>query len=134
MDRRLALAAALALLPALNAGAARASASETKKGGGVSYTVIKSISATIMRRDGSRGVISIECGVDIADDALRAVAQVSVPRLRAAYAEFIQTYVGGLPRAAVPDADYIAAEMQRRTDQVLGKKGAKFLIGTVLIN
>lgn len=130
MDRRLALAAALALLPVAGA----ASAAEKKAGGGVTYTAIKAISATILRRDGSRGVISVECGVDIADDALRNLAQISQPRLRAAWAEFVQTYVGGLPKASVPDADYMARELQRLTDKVLGKKGAKFLIGTILIN
>lgn len=130
MDRRLALAAALALLPVAGA----ASANEKKKGGGVSYTLIKSITATILRRDGSRGVITIECGVDIVDDALRNQAQISIPRLRAAFAEFVQTYAGSLPRAAVPDADYLAREMQRLTDKVLGRKGAKFLIGTILVN
>ena len=128
MDRRLALAAALALLPAL------ASAEEKKKGGGLSYVPIKAVTATILHRDGSRGVITVECGVDVADEKLRALAEMSQPRLRAAYAGFVQNYAASLPAAGVPNADYIAVEMQRITDATLGKKGAKLLLGTILIN
>lgn len=134
MDRRLALAAALALLPAVGGGAGAAVAAEKKKGGGGSFIQIKAISATIMRRDGSRGVISVECGLDVADEGLRIHAQISNPRLRAAFAEFVQGYVGGLPNATLPDADYMSRELQRATDRVLGRRGAKLLLGTILVN
>ena len=39
-----------------------------------------------------------------------------------------------LPAAGVPDADYISRELQRITDVMLGKKGAKLLLGTILVN
>lgn len=131
MDRRLALAAALALLPTV---ASASAGGEKKKGGGLSYLPIKAIAATIIHRDGGRGVMTVECGVDVADDKLRALADSSQPRLRAAYAGFIQAYAVGLPAAAVPNADYISREMQRITDLTLGKKGAKLLLGTILVN
>ena len=130
MDRRLALAAVLSLVPAV----ASASGGEKKKGGGVTYVQIKAVSATIMRRDGSRGVITVECGVDVANEALRARANTVQPRLRDAYAGLLQSYAGGLPKATVPDADYLAREMQKATDRGLGKTGGRFLIGTILIN
>jgi hypothetical protein len=131
MDRRLALATALALLPAV---ASANSGGEKKKGGGATYLQIKAIAATIMHRDGSRGVITVECGVDAPDEKLRTLAEQSQPRLRAAYAGFIQAYASGLPAAGLPDADYIARELQRLTDSTLGKKGAKLLLGTILVN
>lgn len=131
MDRRLALAAALALLPA---AAAASGGTEKKKGGGLSFVPIKALAATIIHRDGGRGVMTVECGVDVADEKLRAQAMVSQPRLRAAYAGFVQSYAVGLPAAAVPDADYMARELQRITDQTLAKKGAKLLLGTILVN
>ena len=130
MDRRLALAAVLSLVPAV----ASASGGEKKKGGGVTYVQIKAVSATIMRRDGSRGVITVECGVDVPNEALRAKANTIQPRLRDAYAGILQGYAGGLPKATVPDADYLAGEMQKATDRLLGKAGGKFLVGTILIN
>ena len=131
MDRRLALAAALALLPSL---ASASGGGEKKKGGGVAFLQIKAIAATILRRDGSRGVITVECGIDVSDDKLLSLAEVSQPRLRSAYAGWVQNYAGGLSAAGVPDADYISRELQRLTDQTLGKKGAKLLLGTILVN
>jgi hypothetical protein len=131
MDRRLALAAALALLPAV---ASASGGGEKKKGGGLSFVAIRAVAATIMRRDGSRGVITVECGVDVHDEKLRALAEMSQPRLRAAYAGFVQNYAASLPASGVPNADYMAVEMQRITDATLGKKGAKLLLGTILIN
>lgn len=131
MDRRLALAAALALAPAV---AVASGGGEKKKGGGATFLQIKAIAATIIHRDGSRGVVTVECGVDVPDERLRTLAEQSQPRLRAAYAGFIQAYAGGLPAAGLPNADYISREMQRLTDSVLGKKGAKLLLGTILVN
>lgn len=130
MDRRLALAAVLALVPAV----AAAAGGEKKKGGGVTFVQIKAVSATIMRRDGSRGVMTVECGVGVPNEALRAKANTVHPRLRDAYVGILQSYAGGLPKATVPNADYLAGEMQKATDRVLGKAGGKFLIGTILIN
>ena len=129
MNRRLALAAALALLPAV-----AAASEEKKKGGGATFLQIKAIVATIIHRDGSRGVITVECGVDVADERLRTLASESQPRLRASYAGWVQSYASGLPAAGVPDADYISRELQRITDTTLGKKGAKLLLGTILVN
>src|SRR3990167_1644090 len=131
MDRRLALAAALALLPTV---ASASAGGEKKKGGGLSYVPVKAVVATIMRRDGSRGVVTVECGVDVLDEKLRALAEMSQPRLRSAYAGFVQTYAASLPGAGVPNADYMAQQIQRITDATLGKKGAKLLLGTILIN
>lgn len=130
MDRRLVIAAALSLLPAV----AAASGGEKKKGGGASYLPIKAVVATVMRRNGGRGVITLECGLDIADEGLRRRADESQPRLRAAYAGFVQSYAAGMPAAGVPDADYLSRELQRVTDRTLGKPGAKFLLGTILVN
>lgn len=131
MNRRLALAAALALLPAV---ASANGGEEKKKGGGATFLQIKAIVATILHRDGTRGVVTIECGVDVADEKLRALASASQPRLRAAYAGWVQTYASGLPAAGVPDADYISRQLQQVTDETLRKKGAKLLLGTILVN
>ena len=136
MNRRLALAAAvLAPIGALAPALARAQPkAQRKKGGGESFIQMDTLSATVNRADGRRGVMTVEAGVDVPDLGLRTRAEQSVPRLRAAYAEVLQTYAAGLPPAAVPNADYLAREMQRQTDAVLGRPGAKFLIGTILVN
>lgn len=124
----------LALPAALAAGPALAAKVEKKKGGGASFIQVTSISATIIRRDGRRGIMTMECGLDVSSGALRDRAEASEPRLRAAYAQLVRIYAAGLPTGAPPDADYLARELQRETDRVLGKKGAKFLVGTILVN
>ena len=55
-------------------------------------------------------------------------------RLRAAFTQVLQIYASGLPAATAPDADYLAGKFQRETDRILGKPGAKLLVGTILVN
>ncbi|HYE44321.1 MAG TPA: hypothetical protein VEA44_00965 [Caulobacter sp.] len=130
MNRRLALAFGLTLFPA----AAMAGGGEKKKGGGASFIQIQTLTASILRRNGSRGVMTMEAGVDVPNEQLREHAQASVPRLRAGFAQILQIYASGLPSATPPDADFLAQKFQRETDRILGKPGAKLLVGTILVN
>lgn len=107
---------------------------EKKKGGGLSYIQFDTLTATVFRPDGSRGVLTVEAGVDVPDAGLRSLASLSQPRLRAAYVELLETYAGSLSPGAPPDADYIAQQMQAATNRVLGRPGARLLLGTILIN
>jgi hypothetical protein len=107
---------------------------EKKKGGGLSFIQIQTMNTNFRRRSGAMGVMTVETGLDIPDEGLRKVANQSIPRLRAAYAQFLSTYSANLTNGAAPNADYLALELQRQTDQVLGRPGAKFLLGTILLN
>jgi hypothetical protein len=107
---------------------------EKKKGGGLSFIQIQTMTTNFRRRSGAMGVMTVETGLDIPDEGLRKVANQSIPRLRAAYAQFLSSYSAGLNNGAAPNADYLALELQRQTDQVLGRPGAKFLLGTILLN
>lgn len=133
MRRRalLAFAAAAALAPGL---AAANEKPEKKKGGGLSYIQIPVITATLLRPGGRRGILTVETGVDVPDAKLHDYADKSVPRLRAAYFQTLQIYAQGMSPGQDPDADYLANEFQRDTDRVLGRKGAKLLLGTMLMN
>lgn len=135
MNRRHLLAAAL-LAPTLAPGVANAAnpKEEKKKGGGLSFIQIQTLIATIERPGGKRGVITVETGVDVADAKLRERAEKSQPRLRAAFNGLLTSYVAGLPRGAPVNADYLARELQRQTDIVLGRPGAKLLLGSILMN
>jgi hypothetical protein len=113
---------------------AQASGSEKKKGGGISFIQFRTLTATVFRSDGRRGVLTVEAGIDVADGGLRARANLSQPRLRAAYIQLLQAYASGLSPGAPPDADYLARIMQQETDRTLGQTGAKFLLGTMLVN
>jgi len=135
MNRRLALMSLIVLAAWTPlAPGAWASGPEKKKGGGLSFLQIKTLTASVIRPNGSRGVMTMETGLDIADDTLRERATASVPRLRAAYTQALQLYVSGLPAAMAPDADFLAQKLQRETDRILGKPGAKLLIGTIMVN
>src|SRR5215469_358454 len=100
MTRRLALAALVALIPAIAGAADQA---QHKKGGGESFIQMDTLTATIVRPDGRRGVMTIEVGVDAPDPALHARALASTPLLRANYFEVLRSYASGLPPGAPPD-------------------------------
>jgi hypothetical protein len=131
MDRRALLALVAAALPGV---ALAAGSKEKKTTGGESYVPIKTLTGATNKPGGGRGVLSVECGLEIPDGALRARAEASVPRLRAAYLQTILSYAGGLPAGAPPNADFLSQALQRQTDQVLGRRGARLLLGAVLIN
>ena len=135
MNRRLILA--LSLAPALLGGAALANEpakEDRKKGGGTSFLQIQTLTATVTRMGGRRGVLTVDCGLDIADEKLREKATLSVPRLRARMIQSLAMYGAGLPAARAPDADYIAGLLQRDANALLGSTGAKLLLGAILIN
>lgn len=139
MDRRtllsaLALGAAVAPVAVPMTAHAADKGDEKKKGGGLTFIQIKTLAATIVRRQGGRGVVTVETGLDIPDAALRERAELSMPRIRSAYNGLLQQYVGGLPPGNPVNADYLAQALQRQTDTVLGKRGARLLIGSILMN
>lgn len=134
MDRRLFLAlAAFAALPAA-AFASSGSGGDKKKSGGGAYLHIPTLIASMSRSGSRRGVMSVDCGLNIPDEALRLRAEQSTPRLRAAYVQTIQAYAAGLGAGALPNPDYITQTLQRQTDAILGKPGARVLLGAIIVN
>ena len=133
MDRRrlVRLAALAALVPAI---AAAGEEGGKKRSGGANYIVLQTLLGTTIKPDGRRGVLSVECGLDVADPVLRTRAEQSVPRLRSAFVETVQAYARGLPTGAPPNADFLSRTLQRQTDEVLGKPGARLLLGAILVN
>ncbi|MBE7217447.1 MAG: Tat pathway signal protein [Caulobacteraceae bacterium] len=131
MRRRLATSAVL--VAALLAGSA-AAAAERKKGGGESFIALPSLNASILRSSGRHGVLSVEAGLDIPDAALRTRAEKSLPRLRDAYARFLMVYAAAIPPGGAPDPQVVGDKLQVATDQVLGRPGARVLLGTLLVN
>ena len=131
MKRRLllALAVLLTLLPAV-----AVAGEDKKKTGGESYIQINTLTAYTLRPGARRGVMTVDCGLDVPDSGLRAKVELVLPRLRAAYVQQVQIYAGGLPNGAPPSPSFIARNLQRATDEVLGKPGARVLMGAVLVN
>ncbi len=113
---------------------ARAGEGEGGKKQKPSYQELSTLSATVNRPGGRRGVLTVEVGVDAPDPALRDRVELSQPLLRDAYVSALQPYALGLAPGSPPSADYIAMTLQRETDRVLGRRGARVLLGTVLVN
>ncbi|WP_374469509.1 Tat pathway signal protein [Phenylobacterium sp.] len=137
MRRRTLLALLLTALPGVAAASGKDSGEEgdpKKRSGGASYIVVQTLTATTNKGGGRRGVFTVECGLDVPDPALRTRVQQSLPRLRAAYNQVVQSYAAGLPPATAPNVDFLAQNLQRQTDLVLGKPGAKLLLGAILVN
>lgn len=124
------IALGTALVAALPTGAAE----EKKRAGGETYLPLAAVSGSTNKGGGRRGILSVECGIDVPDAKLRERANLSLPRLRAAYVLTIQAYAGGLPPGTAPSLDYIVKTLQRQTDTILGKPGARVLLGAVLVN
>ena len=117
------------LLPAALPGPARA---EKKEEG--TFVAIDTLTATVVAGAGRHQIMTVQAGVDAPDKALHDYAVKVTPRLQDAYIQVLQLYAGGLVPGAPPDADYVARRLQEATDRVLGKPGARFLIGGIMIN
>jgi len=115
-------------------GGEKKKGAEKKKGGGLNFIQLPTLTANCTRASGSRGVLTVDSGLDIKDGGLRAKAEASIPRLRAAYAQALQAQAAAIPPGAPPNPDLLVGVFQRTTDQVLGKPGARFLIGAVMVN
>ncbi len=129
--RRRAFLALTALIAALPAGAL-AEEEKKKKAGGATFIQINTLVGTTNRSGGRRGVLTVECGLDIPDAKLREFANLSLPRLRAAYVQTVQSYAAGLPPGQPPSVDFLGMALQRQTDAVLGRKGARLLLGAIM--
>lgn len=128
MKRRALLAAPLLLAasPALASGGGGGSST----GGYVRYPTI---TATTIRSDGRRGVMTVETGVDAPDAALKLRAEQSQPRMRAVFNILVQREANTLLPGGVPNVERLALQLQSATNIILGQRGAKLLLGTVMI-
>ena len=98
------------------------------------YLPLKAVAVSIQRGDGRRGVLTIEVGVDVRDPGLRSRIELYQPLLSSAFVSALQSYALGLAPGQLPNADYISLTLQRETDRVLHRKGAKLLLGSILLN
>lgn len=128
--RRRDLLTVLAVLPF--AGAAKAD--DKKKAGGAGYLAFPALTGMIIRPDGQRGVLSVEAGIDTPDPALRSRVMELTPRLRDAYNTSLQVFGANLRPGEAPDLDQLEARLQADTDRIVGRRGARILLGTTLVN
>ena len=132
--RRLAASAlALAVLATPCAGFAGAKPAE-HRGGSITFVHLPGLTANVLRATGRWGVVTIEAGLDIPDEKLRLRAQHSVPLLMDGYTRALAGIGPTVRPGSQPDLDRVSTALQKVTDQVLGKPGAVFLVGSVIVN
>lgn len=126
---------AVCLLLLSSAPAAMASSAPEGAGATVStYIPLPTLTASLVRGNGRRGVLTVQAGLDVPDARLRERAAASQPRLRDAYVNVLSAYASSMPGLGPPDPDAIASGLQRATDQVLARPGARLLLGTIMVN
>ena len=113
---------------------AGAHGAKEEKAAPVTYFALQPLTAVALRRDGRRGVLTLEAGIEAKDPKVMERAQLSEPRLRAAFAQVLMTYASGMRRGDPPDVDYLARELQKTADKVLGQSGSRVLLGSALMN
>ena len=98
-----------------------------------SYVRFGTVTATVMRPNGQRGVMTVETGLDIPDEDLRTQATLDGPRLRAAFNTVVQAFAVEMLPGAAPDVDRLHHQLQVATIKTLKKRGALVLLGTVML-
>lgn len=119
---------------AVLAATASAAHAEDKGKAKQSYVQLATLAVSTIRASGRHGVLTVEVGVDAKDPALRDKVDLYTPLLRSAFISALQPYGLGLSPGAPPSADYISMTLQRETDRVLGRRDAKLLLGSILVN
>lgn len=127
----------LGLPPLLLAGPALAASAPPTGGGGnqqVSFVRLPVFTANFTRSNRTRGVISVESGVDVPDPKLRARIQLLIPRLRSDLARRLALHTNNLAPGAPPNLDVLVPQLQKQVDTTAGQPGARLLVLNVLIN
>ena len=132
--RRRELLAVLVLVSALPDRLPAAEEKKKKQSGGADYIPLSPLTGTTNRSSGRHGVLSVDCGLQVSDVKLRDYTDKSLPRLRAAYVQVVQIYAAGLPSGSEPDTEFLAQALQRQTDLILKRPGARLLLGAVVVN
>lgn len=98
-----------------------------------SYVMVDPLTVTIVHNRVARGLLVVEFGIDVPDEALREKLESAMPLLRDAYVRSLSVYAQtALKPNRQPDADAIGNRLQSVTDYVLGKKGARVLLMVVI--
>jgi hypothetical protein len=130
-DRRrfLTLAVAGAFAPGFARASEKKEGKEEKVGPRID---LPTLTATLLRSNGRRGVLTVQATLFVEAPALAKKATLSRPRLMDAYVSTLQVWAAQQVPGAAPNVDLLAKVLQRETDRVIGK-GAQFLLGGVMV-
>jgi flagellar basal body-associated protein FliL len=99
-----------------------------------SYVQVDPMYASIIDGNKPTGMLLVEISMDVPDPVLRQRVNEYMPLLRDAFVRSLAVYAANAVRTwRQPDIDDIATRMQKITDYVLGKQGAKVLMAQTAI-
>ncbi len=97
-----------------------------------SYLMIDPIYTTIMDGDKTDGLLMVGIGLDVPDAELRAQTEQAMPVLRDVYVRSLMAFSATSVRPwRQPDVGAMADRLQRATDRVLRRPGARILLAQV---
>src|SRR5262249_55020967 len=99
-----------------------------------SYVAIEPLYASVLDGTRPRGLLLVEMSLDVPDRDMRTRVAQFMPILRDAYVRSLSVYAANAVRTwRQPDVEEIASRMQKITDYVLGRPGAKILMAQTAV-
>lgn len=99
----------------------------------VTYLPMPTLSAGVLQRYSTSGMIVVDMGLDVPDASLRRRAQMNAPRLRDGLRTAISAYASTYYRdRTAPEPAVLTRLMQQAVDRVLGGEGARVLLANVI--
>jgi flagellar basal body-associated protein FliL len=99
-----------------------------------SWVMVDPFTISIIQDGRIRGKFTVSFGMDVPDDALREKAETIMPRLRDAWLSELNLYAATTLRPRrVADVAAVSGMIQQTADTVLGKPGAKVLMGQATV-
>lgn len=99
-----------------------------------SYLMVDPLYASIMEGNRPLGLLMVGIGIDVPDATLRDRVDRDMPQLRDGYVRALMAFSATNVRSwRQPDVAAIADRLQRVTDRMLGKPGARVLLAQVAI-
>lgn len=136
IHRRRLFLSLIAAAAAAGASDARASEkkAEGKEGDGNPFLELPTLTATAIRPDGRRGVLTVQATLRIPDAEKRLKATKLMPRLKDAYVSSLQIWAYQMVPGSLPNVILMTQSLQKATDRVLGPgNGATVLLGGVMM-
>ena len=121
------------LFVAALAGAAHGEEAK-KKGGGPGFTQVPMLTVFTGASSARHGTLTVDMGLYTDDPKLAEQIKLYLPRLTDAYISRLQAYAANLNSRSLADTDLISKQLQGDTDRILGRTGARVLLGSVLLN
>lgn len=127
---------ALILVPMALTGTAHAAGGggEKKRSAGAQVVQLRTINVNVLRGSQARSVVTLEVGIYVVDPKLLERAKSMQPRFQAAFGQTLHAYMTGLPPGMIPNADQLSQTLQKETDRIIGQRGGKLLLGSIIIN